>query len=451
MGDTTISTAIPDLELERRTVHRVVRRLVPFLGLLFIFNFLDRTNVGFAALTMNGDIGITASLYGFGAGIFFIGYFLFEVPSNVMLHKFGPRIWIARIMITWGLISTSMGFLHTPAQFIGLRLLLGLAEAGFFPGIIFLLGRWIPRRYLAGTIAMFYLGAPVSQVIGAPLSTALMTLGARVHFAGWRLMYVCEGIPAVLLGLVCLAFLTDAPSDARWLAADERAWLVSTLAAEEREKAREKQAAPAPKGHNFELVKRALSNGRVWLLALIYFSITIGSNSINYLLPSVLASFRNSFGVKIGLVTNGILTAIPYAAAAVAMLLWTRHSDRTQERRKHTGAAVLIAATAIAVSLLINKPTVIVIGFVLLAAGVYSALNVFWSIPQQILTGLEAAAGIALINSIGNLSGFFGPYIASFLYDITGRYNAGFYFIAAVAAAGGITILFMKDPQHNGR
>jgi ACS family tartrate transporter-like MFS transporter len=201
MSEANIAAPLTETLLEQRAVRRVIRRIVPFLVILFIFNFLDRTNVGFAALTMNGDIGIKPSIYGLGAGIFFIGYFIFEVPSNVMLHKFGPRIWIARIMITWGAISSLTGFLHTPGQFVGLRLLLGVAEAGFFPGIIFLLGQWIPRRHLAGTIATFYLGAPISQVIGAPLSTALMAYGAKIGFAGWRLMYICEGNPAILLGL----------------------------------------------------------------------------------------------------------------------------------------------------------------------------------------------------------------------------------------------------------
>ena len=443
MPDALIAPAASDLE--RQTVRRVIRRIVPFLAVLFIVNFLDRTNVSFAALQMNGEIGISPLIYSFGAGIFFIGYFLFEVPSNVLLHKFGPRIWIARIMVTWGIVAAAMGFLRTPTHFIALRLLLGIAEAGFFPGIVFVLSQWIPRRYLAASIATFYLGAPVSQVIGAPLSVGLMDLGSRFGVAGWRLMYVCEGIPAILFGIVCLFFLTDTPAEAQWLPEEERTWLVRTLADEERA-ASAGQPRPASKG---EQVLRMLRNPTVWVLALIYFGITSGSNAMNFFLPTVLQSFRGTFGLNIGLLLNGAITAIPYAAAAAAMIFWTRHSDRHQERRKHAGGAALLAAVSIAGALLINKPVVIVLGFVLLASGVYSALNVFWSIPRQILVGLEAAAGIALVNSIGNLSGFFGPYLTGYLQKQTGSYVAGFLVIAVFVAAGGIGILLLPEEKIN--
>jgi MFS family permease len=447
MSDVPIASALTSATatLEQQTIRRVFRRIVPFLSLLYVINFLDRTNVGFAALTMNGDIGISPRVFGLGAGIFFISYFIFEIPSNILLHKFGPRVWIARIMVTWGLISGAMGFLRTPTHFIVLRVLLGAAEAGFFPGIIFLLCLWIPRRYVAGTIASFYLGLPISQVIGAPLSTGLMELGSRIGISGWRLMYVCEGLPAIVLGFVCLFCLTDTPSHARWLPENERAWLVETLAAEERAK----KSADGRLLTKAEQVRRALSNGIVWALALIYFGITCGSNSMNYLLPSVLQSFRGTFGLNIGLVSNGFITAIPYAFGAVAMLLWTRRSDRFQERRKHAGAAALLAAVSIATSLLINNPFVIVIGFALLAIGTYSAINVFWAIPQQVLTGLEAATGIALINSIGNLSGFVGPYLTGFLYSITGSYTTGFLVVAAIVGMGGIGILLLPERSIN--
>jgi len=440
---TSTTAALPmQSTLEQRTVRRVFRRIVPFLGILYVINFLDRTNVSFAALTMNGDIGISPYVYTFGAGIFFLGYFLFEIPSNVCMHKFGARIWIARIMVSWGLISGLMGFLRTPTHFIALRFLLGLAEAGFFPGIIYLLSCWIPRRYLAGTIASFYLGVPISQVIGAPLSTGLMAFGAHIGVAGWRLMYICEGVPAILLGIVCLFFLTDSPTDARWLEDDERGWLINTLADEEREKI----STAGPVASKSEQVRRALTSSTVWALALVYFGITCGSNSMNYLLPSVLQSFQKTFGITIGLISNGLITAIPYAVAAVAMLCWTRRSDRYQERRKHTGAAALLAAVSIAVSLIINNPFGIIAGFVLLAVGGYSAINVFWAIPQRVLSGLEAAAGIALINSIGNLSGFLGPYLTGFLYKETGAYSAGFLVIAVMVGLGGLGILLL--PQH---
>jgi MFS transporter, ACS family, tartrate transporter len=430
-----------EASLEQRCVGRVFRRIVPFLSVLYVVNFLDRTNVGFAALTMNTDIGISPSVYTIGAGIFFFGYFIFEIPSNILLHRFGPRMWIARIMVSWGLIACAMGFLQNSVHFIALRVLLGVAEAGFFPGVIFLLGLWIPRRYLAGTIASFYLGVPISQVIGAPLSTGLMALGGHFHVPGWRLMFVCEGLPAIVLGVVCLLYLTDTPADAKWLAEDERAWLMSRLAAEERAKS-ESTGPQASKG---EQVRRALSSPVVWALAWIYFGITCASNSLNYLLPSVLQSFHETFGLQIGLIMNGFITAIPYAAAAVTMLIVTRRSDRVQERRWHTGIASLLAAVSIGISLLVNNPYVIIVGFVMMAMGAYSSINVFWSIPQQVLSGLEAAAGIALINAIGNLSGFFGPYISGFIYSWTHTLTTGFFVIAAIAAFGGIGILLLPQ------
>jgi MFS transporter, ACS family, tartrate transporter len=433
-------------ELGRETVRRVVWRLVPFLSILFIVNFLDRTNVGFAALQMNGDIGIGASIYGLGAGIFFLGYMAFEIPSNILLHKFGARIWIARIMITWGLVATAMGFLKTPTQFVALRFLLGLAEAGFFPGIIFLLSLWIPREYRARTIATFYLGLPIAQVIGAPMSTSLMALGGHVGLPGWRLMYVTEGFPAIALGIASLFYLTDSPALAKWLRPEQRDWLVETLAKEDRAKT----FAADGRLTKGEQIRRVLSNKFVWILALIYFGITSGSNTMNFFLPSVLQSFRGTFGVNISLAMNGVITAIPYTAAAIGMYYWSAHSDRRQERRKHTGGASLLAAVSIAVALLLNHPVVIVIGFVLLGAGIYSAINVFWAIPPQMLSGVEAATGIALINSIGNLSGFAGPYITGFLVSITGTYRASFFVIAAFVALAGIGIWMLPERDIGG-
>jgi MFS transporter, ACS family, tartrate transporter len=436
-----IAPPAPVSAIEQRTMRRVIRRIVPFLTILFVINFLDRTNVGFAALRMNGDIGISSTIYGLGAGIFFLGYMSFEIPSNVLLHKFGARIWLARIMITWGLVATAMGFLRTPVQFVVLRVLLGVAEAGFFPGVIFLLCLWIPRYYRARTIATFYMGLPIAQVIGAPVSTGLMVFGNRMGHSGWRIMYVCEGVPAIILGIVCLFYLTDGPALARWLTDEERTWLANTLAAEDKEKSLTTDLQ-LRKGAQ---IRRILSNKLVWALALIYFGITSGSNTMNFFLPSVLQSFRGTFGVNIGLITNGFITAIPYAVAAAAMYYWSCRSDRLQERRKHTGGAAILAAISIAVALLVNNPIAIVLGFVLLAAGLYSAINVFWAIPQQMLSGVEAATGIALINSIGNLSGFAGPYITGFLYTVTGTYRAAFLVIAVVVALAGFGILMLPQ------
>ena len=426
-------------DLEKQTISRVTKRLIPFLILLFVVAFLDRNNVGFAALKMNADIGISQAVFGLGAGIFFLGYFLFEVPSNVMLHRFGARVWIARIMVTWGIIAGAMGLLQTTGHFITLRFLLGIAEAGFFPGVIYLLSLWFPARYRARMIATFYLGVPIAQVIGGPLSVGLIQIGDAYGMVGWRLMYFAEAVPAIILGVVCYFYLTDRPADAHWLTHEQRTWLMDTLEAEERAKPLVVGVQPT----KWQMIKKALGNRQVWMLALVYFGITSGSNAMNFFLPSVLQSFRASFGLELGLMQNGLITAIPYALAAVAMILWSRRSDRLQERHWHAGGAALLAAISIAVALVINQPWIIVIGFILLAIGVYSAINVFWAVPGQVLTGVGAAAGIGLINSIGNLSGFTGPYITGLLYTTTGSYTAGFLVIAAFVAAGGLGMIFM--------
>ena len=331
-------------DIEQQTIKRVTKRMIPFLVLLFVVAFLDRNNVGFAALRMNADIGISQTIYGLGAGIFFLGYFMFEVPSNILLHRYGARVWIARIMVTWGIIAGAMGFLQTPVHFISLRVLLGIAEAGFFPGVIYLLSLWFPSRYRARMIATFYLGVPIAQIVGAPLSVGLMELGDAWGFVGWRLMYIVEAVPAVILGVVCFFYLTDRPADAHWLTDEQRNWLINTLEQEERSKPLVVGVQPT-KG---QMIRKALANRQVWLLALVYFGITSGSNAMNFFMPTVLASFRESFGLEIGLMQNGLITAVPYAVAAVAMIWWSRRSDRLQERHWHAGGAAMLAAIAIA-------------------------------------------------------------------------------------------------------
>lgn len=447
MLDSTIyEVPVAPSSLEERTMRRVTRHIIPFLMILFIVNFLDRTNVAIAALGMNRDIGISQSVYGFGAGIFFLGYLLFEIPSNILLHRFGARIWIARIMITWGLVAAGMGFLQTTTHFVVMRTLLGIAEAGFFPGVVFLLSLWIPNRYRAKALAGFYLGLPIAQVIGAPLSAGLMKLGDSLGFSGWRVMYVCEGLPAILLGVGCLFYLTDTPSQARWLSDDERNWLIDTLAAERQNRTLTTDLQLSKR----KQIRRVLGNKSVWTLSLLYFGLTSGSNTMNFFLPTVLESFRGTFGLNIGLLQNGLITAVPYAAAGVAMYFWSRHSDRHRERRKHAGSAALLAAFSIAFSFLTNNPFVIMLGFTLLAVGVYSAINVFWAIPGQVLTGVEAATGIALINSIGNLSGFVGPFISGRLYSLTGTYTLSFLVIAVLVGFGGTGLLLFPKRYLEG-
>lgn len=425
--------------LEEQTIKRISKRIIPFLIILFVMAFLDRTNIGFAALHMNDAIGITQTIFGLGAGIFFLGYFIAEVPSNILLHRFGARIWIARIMITWGIIAALMGLIQNGTQFIVLRFLLGIAEAGFFPGVIFYLTLWFPARYRARVFATFYLGLPIAQIVGAPISVGLMQWGDTIGYEGWRMMYVLEGIPSIILGIICLKYLTNTPKEAQWLTADQRQWLMNTLEKEEREKTEHADAHLSKS----TIIKQVFKNPLVWVMAIVYFGITSGSNAMFFFLPSVLESFRNTFGMEISLIQNGLLTAIPYAFAAVGMILWSRRSDRKQERHKHGACAALMAASAIAIALLVNQPWAIIVGFIFLAIGVFSAINIFWTLPGQTLTGVGAAAGIGLINSVGNLSGFTGPYLTGYLYTTTGTYTIAFLVIAGFVAIGGIGLLVL--------
>jgi len=428
--------------LERSTIRRITRRLIPFLGVLFVVNFLDRTNVGFAALRMCADVGISPSIYGLGAGIFFIGYCLCELPSNVALYRFGARRWLARIMISWGIVAMSMAFLQNAWQFLGLRVLLGVAEAGFYPGVIYFLSLWFPARHRARVTALFYLAVPIAQVIGAPLSSWLIEVSGDMGFTGWRTMFLIEGLPAILLGIMVLYWLTDRPADAAWLSAQQREWLINELESEERLKP---QAAQI--GYWRQIVATMCDRYTV-ALALIYFGITSGSNAMNFFLPSVLQTFRTESGARLGLVTTGLLTAIPYSVAAVAMILWSRHSDLAQERRFHVGGAAILAAAAIALAFALNHPIAILLGFTVMATGVYSAINVFWSVPSRMFSGVGAAAGIGMINSIGNLSGFGGTYLTGFIFERTGSYAPAFLTIAVLvflAGLGFIALLGQRD------
>ena len=424
-------------------------RLIPFMGLLYLINFVDRTNVGFAALTMNADLGFSPAVFGFGAGIFFVGYALFQVPANLILERIGARRWVFCILLVWGLLSAANAFVHSAEAFYAVRFLLGIAEAGFFPGVVFYLTLWFPSRYRAGIMATFYLGVPIAQVIGAPLSAILIQVGDQMGFQGWRLMYFVEAVPAVILGVVTWFYLTDHPLKAKWLSRPQQEWLTQTLAAE-------RQSTVLPAAAELtrrQQVKIALTNRYVWALALVYFGITAGSNALNFFLPSVIKGLSDTFGLHLGIIQRGFVTAIPYAVAAVAMVLWTRRSDRKLERRWHAALPALIGAVTITMALLVENPIVVILGFTVMPAGVHSAINVFWAIPSQFLTGLGAAAGIGLINSIGNLSGFVGPYVTGGIKQATGSYTPAFLVIAGAMflAAIGLLLVMRKRPTSHPR
>ncbi|HEU4587120.1 MAG TPA: MFS transporter [Gemmatimonadales bacterium] len=407
-------------------VRKVSRRLIPFLFLLYILNFLDRVNVGFAALQMNQDLGFGPAVYGLGAGIFFLGYCLFEVPSNLILLKTGARIWIARIMVTWGLVASAMMFVRTPMGFYAMRALLGVAEAGFFPGIIFYLTYWYPARERARAYSWFLAAIPISGIIGGPISGALLELHGWQGLRGWQWLFLLEGVPSVIVGLLVLVLLPDRPKDARWLTEPERDWLEQKLAAE-------RAAAIAEHGTSF---RRAVSNPSLWLLAAVYFLIIVGLYGTNLWLPQLLksASGLSDFGV-------GVLTVIPYLVAAAGMAVVGAHSDRTGERHWHIAGPALTAAAGFLLATVARHPAMVVLAFTLVTFGVLSPLGAFWALPTVFLRGPAAAGGIALINSIGAAGGFVGPYLLGVVKDRTGSFAGALIAVAAMCvAAAGIAI-----------
>ena len=431
----------PTPALETRTIRKVTSRLIPFLIVCYFVAYLDRVNVGFAALTMNRDLGLTASMYGFGAGVFFLAYFVFEVPSNLLLDRFGARKWIARIMFTWGILSGMMAFVPNIAAasglrnehvFYSLRVLLGVAEAGFFPGIIFYLTLWFPAVYRARIIGFFMAAIPLSSVIGAPVSGLLLDLHGWAGLAGWQWLFIIEAAPAVILSVVTFYYLTDRPRDATWLADDERAWLSGRLAAEEQQR---KAAA------HFGVVA-AMLNPRVLALALVYFGAVSCNYGVGFWLPQIVKNFGLSNAM------TGLVTAIPYVVGTIGMIWYGRRSDRTLNRRTHMAIALAIAAGGIAVSTLLDNPALKMLALSVSAFGVFACLPVFWTLPTAFLSGTSAAAGIAVINSIGNLSGFSGPYAMGWIKDRTGSYTGG---LLLIAGCGAIALAIVLALRHDSR
>lgn len=420
-------------------VRTATKRLIPLLALAYLLNYIDRVNVGFASLTMNADLGLSAAAYGLGAGLFFVGYFFFEVPSNVILHRVGARIWIARIMVTWGVVASSTAFIQGEIGFYVVRVLLGIAEAGFFPGIILYLTYWFPRVERARIVALFFLAVPLSSVVGGPLSTWLISVGdgALGFDAGWRFMFFVEGIPAVLLGVAVLWLLPDRPTRARWLPTDQ------AVALEERIAAEDAAAAGQDRG-----VAAALRDGRVVALSVVYFGIVFGLYVLAFFLPQIVAGFEQQFGADYSLVEVGLITAVPYAIASVTMVLWARRSDRSGERPLHVAVPAVVGAVAIAGALYMDSPLLVMACVTVCAIGVFAAIPLFWSLPNAFLTGAGAAAGIGLINSFGNLSGFVGPFVAGWLKDLTGDSRAGMWVVAVMMLmSAAIAIGFRRTAQ----
>jgi MFS transporter, ACS family, tartrate transporter len=416
--------------LEIRTIRKVSARLVPFLITCYFVAYLDRVNVSFAALTMNRDLGLSAAQYGFGAGIFFIAYFLFEVPSNLLLERFGARKWIARIMLTWGLISGAMAFVGGPTSFYALRALLGVAESGFFPGIIFYLTLWFPAVYRARIIGYFMAAIPLSTVLGAPVSGLLLGLDGVLGLKGWQWLFLTEAAPSVVLAGFVLFYLTDRPADATWLQPDERDWLVRRLAAEHAQKTTK---------HNFS-VAQALMNPKVLALSLVYFGAVATNYGLSFFLPQIVKAFGLSN------FQTGLVSALPYAVGLVSIVWWGHRSDRLRERRFHAAFPLAVAAVGIAASTLFDNPALKMLALSVAGFGIFGNLPVFWTLPTAFLSGAAAAGGIALINSIGNLAGFAGPYAMGAIKDWTGTYTGGLLCLAALGfLAMGLVLMLAHD------
>ena len=414
--------------LEQRTMARVSVRLVPFLIVCYFVAYLDRVNVSFAALTMNKDLGLSASAYGLGAGIFFLAYGVLEVPSNLLLAHFGARRWIARIMVSWGIMSGAMAFIGNETWFYVVRFLLGAAEAGFFPGMIFYLTLWFPAAYRARVIGYFMAAIPLSTVIGAPVSSALLGLEGAFGMHGWQWLFILEAVPALLLSVAVLFYLTDKPADAGWLSDDERRWLVDRLAAEERQR----------KAARHYSVLQALLNPRVLALSLVYFG-AVGTNyGLSFFLPQIVKAFGMSN------LQTGFVSAIPYAVGVIGIVWWGRHSDAKLERRFHTGFAIFIAAAGLTVAAFLNDPTAKMVAFSVAAFGIFGFLPVFWTLPTAFLSGAAAAGGIAIINSIGNLAGFVGPSVMGMIKDSTGSFTNGLLVLAGVAVVALVIVLILR-------
>jgi ACS family tartrate transporter-like MFS transporter len=414
-------------ELQTRVLRKVFLRIVPFIMILYFVAFIDRVNIGFAALTMNKDLGFSPAVYGFGAGIFFWGYFLFEVPSNVILEKVGARLWIARVMITWGLVSGAMAFVQGQTSFYVLRFLLGAAEAGFFPGIILYLSYWFPSRQRATATSLFMAAAPLSVIFGSPVSSALLEMHGLFGLQGWQWLFLVEAVPAVVLGFVVLGFMTDKPEQAKWLADDERAWLVETMNAERAGKA-------ATASHS---IWRGLADPRVLALALVYFGTSAGLYTLGIWAPQIIKSFGLS-NMQVG-----FLNAIPPTVAVIAMYLWSWHSDRKNERTWHVVIACLVAAAGLALAGLSSTVVAVVTALVLVNVGISAAKPPLWSMPTLFLSGPAAAAGIAAINSIGNLGGFVGPAMIGWIKGQTGSFVGGLYFVGGLLLLSALLTLII--------
>jgi MFS family permease len=413
--------------IERETIKRVTWRLMPLLMLGYFCAYLDRSNVGMAALTMNPDLGFSNAVFGFGAGLFFLGYFLAEIPSNLILNKVGARRWIARIMVTWGIVAGLDAFVWNDLSFYGVRFVLGLAEAGFFPGVVLYLTWWFPSRYRTRIMALFYSASMISLIIGPPIGGLLLRMQGILGLRGWQWLFLLEALPPIVMAMVTWQLLTDRPTEAPWLRADQRTWLVERLAAEraQREAIR-----------TFSLGE-AFCNPRIWLLTVSYFGHNVSLQVLVFFMPLVV----KGLGVPTNLI--GLVSGLPFVFALVALNFWGWHSDRRGERTWHVGGAWLLVSAAMGACILIgaSHPVVLMVALIVATASQYSVAPVFWALPTALLTGTAAAGGIAMINAIGNLGGFLGPWIYGYVKDASGSDSIALLCLALAPIIGSIAVL----------
>lgn len=422
--------------VESSAIKKVVVRLVPFVALMFFINYLDRTAIGFAAPNgMNKDLGLSAAQFGFASGVFFVGYILLEIPSNLALHRFGARRWLARIMVTWGIVALLFAWVGSYTQLTSLRFLLGVAEAGFFPGAILFLSLWVPSHYRSKVLGLFYLAQPLTTVIGAPLAGFLIAQQGILGLAGWRFMYLGVAIPAIVVGVIAWFYLADRPADAKWLTAEEKTWLTTALETEARDKV----------GHTSHgSVKAALTSGRVWTLAAIYFGFVYGLYALAFFLPTIIAGFETQFGSKFSVFEKGLITGIPYLPAAVVLYFWTRDATRRGMRTWHITVPAVVGGLSIPIALYMNSPATTIAVITVTACSIFAALPNFWTLPSRFLTGAAAAAGIALINTMGNVAGFAAGFVTGWLKDLSGSYVLSMFLVGGLMLGSAVLMVVLS-------
>ncbi|MFP7761212.1 MFS transporter [Marisediminicola sp. LYQ134] len=443
--DTPPRSAEAQSAVEKSAIRKVAIRLVPFVALMFFINYLDRTAIGFAAPNgMEADLALSAAQFGFASGVFFIGYILLEVPSNLALHRFGARKWLARIMVSWGIVALLFTWVQNFEQLVALRFLLGVMEAGFFPGAILFLSLWVPAAHRSKILALFYLAQPLTTVIGAPLAGWLISFDGIFGLAGWRFMFAGVAIPAIVVGVIAWFYLKDKPADAKWLTHEEQVWLTGAL---QREAATKTGSAVNGKHPS---VWKVFGNGRVWMLSLIYFGFVYGLYALAFFLPTIIGGFQEQYGTEFTVIERGFITAIPYVPAAIALYFWSRDATRRGLKTWHIVGPAVVGGLSIPLALFAGSPAATIAVIAITAMAIFAALPNFWTLPTQFLTGAAAAAGIALINTIGNLAGFSAPYITGAVTDWTGNYEVPMFivgFFMLLSAVLMVVLSRMKKPE----